>query len=342
MPAANASSSLAPRLMRAWQRRGPLAWLLLPLSWLYRLLIALRRALYALGVMTQQQLPVPVVVVGNLFVGGTGKTPFVIGLVEQLRARGFRPGVISRGYGAAVGQVTEVMPTSAPAAVGDEPLLIAHKAQVPVVVGRRRVQAARHLLALHPEVDVIISDDGLQHYALGRQLEIELSDGRGYGNGWLLPAGPLREPASRRCDFHVVNGATETADGRYPMQLKADHAQQLCDPARRLPLSAIGASARVAAAAGIGHPQRFFEMLARQGVTLVQALPLPDHFDFAQDPFAAVDAHIILVTDKDAVKCARIPSLASDPRLWTVPVTAELPGSLADHIVEKLRGHSTA
>lgn len=342
MATANASSSLAPRLMRAWQRRGLLAWLLLPLSLLYLTLVALRRALYAHGVLAQVQLPVPVVVVGNLFVGGTGKTPFVIWLVEQLRARGFRPGVISRGYGAEVGQVIEVLPTSTPAAVGDEPLLIAHKAKVPVVVGRRRVQAARHLLAHHPDIDVIISDDGLQHYALGRQLEIELSDGRGYGNGWLLPAGPLREPAARRCDFRVVNGATQAADGRYPMQLKADHAQQLCDPARRLPLPAIAASSRVAAAAGIGDPQRFFDMLARHGVMLVQALPLPDHFDFAHDPFAAIDADIILVTDKDAVKCARIPSLASDPRLWTVPVTAELPGSLADNIVEKLRGHSTA
>lgn len=338
----NPSSRVETMLLRAWQRRGLLAWMLLPLSLLYRALVAVRRALFALGLLRQTRLPVPVVVVGNLFVGGTGKTPLVIWLVEQLRARGYRPGVIARGYRARVEQVTEVGAASSPLEVGDEPLLVAQKTGVPVVVGRRRVAAAQRLLDAHPEVDVIISDDGLQHYALARQVEIELSDARGHGNGWLLPAGPLREPASRRSDFRVVNDPSGAPPGSHAMRLAGDHAEQVCDRTRRLPLAALPDGARVAAAAGIGHPQRFFDMLATHGVRLAATLALPDHFDFSVDPFGALEADIILITDKDAVKCARIEALASDHRLWTVPVTAVVDGALADNIVEKLRGHPTA
>ncbi len=335
------SGSAADLLARVWRRRGLLAWLLLPLSLLYRVLVALRRGLFATGLLKQTVLPVPVIVVGNIFVGGTGKTPLVIWVVEQLRERGFRPGVISRGYGATIDEVTEVSERSSPAEVGDEPLLIALKARVPVVVGRRRVQAARRLLQGHPGTDVIVSDDGLQHYALGRRLEIQLSDARGHGNGWLLPAGPLREPASRRSDFYVGNGKLP-ASGGYLMRLNGDYAEQLSDRAQRMPLVAIPAGARVVAAAGIGHPQRFFDMLAAQGVRLAQAIALPDHFDFARNPFDCIDADFILVTDKDAVKCARIAALAADKRVWTVPVEASIDGPLADHIVEKLRGHTIA
>lgn len=327
--------------MRAWQHRGPLAYLLLPLSLLYRALMALRRRLFAAGLLKQTALPVPVIVVGNIFVGGTGKTPLVIWLVEQLRERGYRPGVISRGYGASVGAVTEVNAHSLPSEVGDEPVLIALKARVPVLVGQRRVQAAQRLLRLHPDTDVIVSDDGLQHYALGRQLEIQLSDARGHGNGWLLPAGPLREPASRRSDFYVGNGMVPCAGG-YLMQLVGEHAEQLTDRAQRMALAALPAGARVAAAAGIGNPQRFFDMLSAQRVPLAQTIALPDHFDFSRNPFEGIDADFILVTDKDAVKCARIEALAKDQRLWVVPVEASIGEALADHIVEKLRGHTTA
>ncbi len=335
-------SSAEAVLIRAWQRRGLLAWLLLPVSLMYRLLTALRRRLYANGLLASSRVPVPVVVVGNLFVGGTGKTPLVIWLVEQLRARGLQPGVISRGYGASVAQATAVGQDSAAADVGDEPLLISLRTQAPVVVGRRRVLAAQQLLALHSEVDVIISDDGLQHYALARDVEIELSDARGYGNGWLLPAGPLREPVSRRCDFRVVNRSGPAPAGSHAMQLAGEHAERLADRSQRRPLAGLSDGLRVAAAAGIGNPQRFFDMLAGQGVQLVQALPLPDHYDFSVDPFSAIAADLILITEKDAVKCARITALAADPRLWVVPVTAQLDAALADHIVEKLRGHTTA
>ncbi len=335
------SRSPADRLMHAWQQRGLLAWLLLPLSLLYRMLMNCRRGLYATGWLKQTLLPVPVIVVGNIFVGGTGKTPLVIWLVEQLRQRGFRPGVISRGYGANVDEVIEVSEHSLPADVGDEPLLIALKARVPVVVGRRRVQAAKRLLQLHPATDVIVADDGLQHYALGRRLEIQLSDARGHGNGWLLPAGPLREPASRRSDFYVGNGVLPAAGG-YLMQLAGDHAESIADRSQRIALSSIPAGARIVAAAGIGHPRRFFDMLAAQGVPLAQTIALPDHYDFSDNPFAALAADFILVTDKDAVKCARIESLTSDRRVWAVPVEASIDQPLADHIVEKLHGHTTA
>ena len=334
--------SAAGTLMRAWQRKSPLAISLLPLSLVYRALVAIRRALYQAGLLKQRILPVPVIVVGNIFVGGTGKTPFVIWLVEALRERGFNPGVISRGYGAQVDRVIEVNAGSAPSEVGDEPLLIALKSRAPVMVGRRRVLAAQRLLELHPEVDVIISDDGLQHYELGRSVEIQLSDARGHGNGWMLPAGPLREPASRRSDFYVVNGFVPDALRSSGMQLDGDHAERITDRAQRMPLAAIAKDARVVAAAGIGNPQRFFDTLRANGVTPVREIALPDHYDFSTNPFANIDADLILITDKDAVKCARIAALANDTRLWTVPVAASIAGPLADNIVEKLRGHTTA
>jgi tetraacyldisaccharide 4'-kinase len=186
-------------------------------------------------------------------------------------------------------------------------------------------------------VDVIISDDGLQHYALGRTLEIQLSDTRGHGNGWLLPAGPLREPASRRSDFYVINGAMQTGSDGYAMQLTGQHAEQLVDRRQHADLSSLKGK-RVAAVAGIGHPERFFSMLRAEGLSLESTHALPDHFDFSSNPFAAITADIILITEKDAVKCSRIAGIAQDTRLWTVPVEATIAGPLAQHILEKLRG----
>ncbi len=327
---------------REWGRRGWFAVCLLPLSWLYGLLTGMRRLLYALRLLRQVSLPVPVIVVGNIFIGGTGKTPFTIWLVESLRERGFHPGVISRGYGRQSDEIAEVKAGNSAAEVGDEPLLIATRSGAPVVVGRDRVWAARRLLALHPEVDVIIADDGLQHYRLGRQVEIQLSDARGVGNGWLLPAGPLREPASRRADFYVLNGVETNDAQHYTMHLQGAQIERLADRSDRMPLAALHEGRRVAAAAGIGHPQRFFDMLAARGVPLVATLPLPDHHDFAGNPFACIDADVILITEKDAVKCARNATLCGDPRIWVVPVRASIAGPLADNIVEKLRGYPTA
>jgi len=340
------SSSLETTLTRAWLRRGALAWALLPVALLFGLLSGLRRLLFSLGIKRAERLPVPVIVVGNIFIGGTGKTPLTIWLAEALRAAGLRPGVISRGHGGANSAPRAVTPQSDPREVGDEPLLIAARTGCPVVVGRQRAEAGRALLALYPEVDVIITDDGLQHYALARDVEIVLFDGRGVGNGWLLPAGPLREPASRRRDFSVVNApaiapalAAVVGANPYRMHLSGDYAERLNGGAR-LPLAQLRAK-RLVAAAGIGNPGRFFAMLRASGLTLGE-LPLPDHHDFLDRPFEAVDADIILITEKDAVKCRQIDNLKDDPRLWVVPVTAQLDVRLAEQIVEKCRGRSTA
>ena len=289
----------------------------------------------------------PVLVVGNIFIGGTGKTPLTIWLAETLRAAGFTPGIISRGHGAAGSAPREVTANSLAGEVGDEPLLIAHRTGCPVMVGRDRPAAGTALLAAHPRVDVIISDDGLQHYALQRDVEIVLFDGRGAGNGWLLPAGPLREPVSRRRDFTIVNApvltpqlAARVGGKPFRMQLAGTVAERLTARGERVPLASL-AGKRIAAAAGIGNPGRFFAMLRDQGLEFAE-LPLPDHHDFLDQPFARVDADIILITEKDAVKCGQIENLKNDPRLWVVPVTALLDGALAQQIVEKCRGCSTA
>jgi len=339
-------------LTRAWLHRGPLACALWPVSLLFGALSTLRRALYRAGVLKSQRLPVPVVVVGNIFIGGTGKTPLTIWLVQALREAGLRPGVISRGHGSAGSAPREVTRASTPQQVGDEPLLIFQRGGCPVVVGRDRAQAGRALLSAHPEVDIVLTDDGLQHYALQRDVEIVLFDGRGAGNGWLLPAGPLREPPGRRRDVTVINApqlAPELVAQVAPrgglvaqMLLAGDVAEQLVDRSARQPLASLAASGqRMVAAAGIGNPQRFFSMLSASGLQFDE-LPLPDHHDFLDQPFAALDTDVILITEKDAVKCAQIEHLKDDPRLWVVPVSARIDSVLAQQIVEKCRGRSTA
>ncbi|MFM8466972.1 MAG: tetraacyldisaccharide 4'-kinase [Oxalobacteraceae bacterium] len=331
---------------REWQRRGWLAWSLLPLSWLFGGVTFCRRWLYDAGLFRSHAIAVPVIVVGNVYVGGTGKTPLVIWLVQQLREHGFVPGVISRGHGRDAEQVQQVREDTPVSIAGDEPWLIRQRSGAPVFVGRRRAAAADALLAAYPNVTVLIADDGLQHYALQRDIEILLSDERGVGNGWLLPAGPLRESASRRFDFRVVNGGVEGAAAAeqhtFSMRLQATHAWQLSDHQQRLSWSEFSANSRVAAAAGMGHPERFFLMLRKLGLNLSQTLPLPDHFDFSTNPLADLDAHIILITEKDAVKCAHIEAIASDSRVWVVPVQAAIDGPLSTHLVEKLRGYPTA
>lgn len=307
----------------------------------------MRARLFRAGLLRSTRLPVPVVVVGNIFIGGTGKTPLTIWLAETLRGAGFTPGIISRGHGGAGGAPREVGAQSLAGEVGDEPLLIARRTGCPVMVGRDRPAAGRALLAAHPRVDIIISDDGLQHYALQRDVEIVLFDGRGAGNGWLLPAGPLREPVSRRRDFTVVNTplltpqlAASVGGAPFRMQLAGTVAEKMAARAERVPLASL-AGRRIVAAAGIGNPGRFFAMLRGHGLAFAE-LPLPDHHDFLDQPFARLDADVILLTEKDAVKCGQIENLKDDPRLWVVPVTAQLDGALAEQIVEKCRGRSTA
>jgi tetraacyldisaccharide 4'-kinase len=343
--------SLETTFTRAWQRRGPLACALYPLSLLFRTLTALRRRLYRAGLLRSNRLPVPVVVVGNIFIGGTGKTPLTIWLVRQLRAAGLTPGVVSRGFGAKGSAPRPVTALSTPAQVGDEPVLIATRACCPVMVGRDRAAAGRALLAAHPEVNVIITDDGLQHYALQRDVEIMLFDGRGTGNGWTLPAGPLREGPGRRRDVTVVNTpeltpalAQRVGNGGpvFQMTLLGDAAERLTDRHQRVTLAELAARpVKVAAVAGIGNPARFFAMLANAGLRCAE-LALPDHHDFLDNPLRGLDADVILMTEKDAVKCTQIEELKDDPRLWVVPVTARIDAALAEHIVEKCRGRTFA
>jgi len=335
-------SSIERLLTRAWLTKGWLAILLWPISLMFGVISASRRRLFAAGVFEQTRLPVPVIVVGNIYVGGTGKTPLVIWLVKQLRMQGFVPGVISRGYASDATTAVEINAQMSPDDIGDEPLLILQNAAVPVVVGRNRVTAARQLISAHPEVNVIISDDGLQHYALARDVEIVLFDERGVGNGWLLPAGPLREPATRRFDFRVLNGLQAVGENSFSMQLYGQRAEQLVNRAHTKLLTELPENLSVAAAAGIGNPERFFSMLKQLGVNLHQQIALPDHFDYAVNPFESLVADIILITEKDAVKCSRRNALANDSRLWVVPVEAAIAGPFTEHLVEKLRGYTTA
>lgn len=349
---ASPSASLERTLIRAWMRRGLLACALFPLSLLTVLSVKTRQMLYRAGYKKATRLPVPVVVVGNIFVGGTGKTPLTIWLVQSLRDAGFTPGVVSRGYGRRHDDVLEVRATSLSKDTGDEPLLIAKRAGCPVWVGRQRVAAARALLARHPDVNVIVSDDGLQHYALARDIEIVLSDQRGNGNGWLLPAGPLREFASRPRDFNVINvGASQAiaiplpmtlaTTPTFAMQLDSGMAEQLKDRQNRKPLTVFASATRIAALAGIGSPARFFATLHAAGL-VVDEYPLPDHYDFADNPFTGLSADIFLITEKDAVKCEAIDAINNDPRIWVVPVSARIDSLFTQQIVEKLREFQTA
>jgi tetraacyldisaccharide 4'-kinase len=345
---ASSPSGLHAAFSRIWRRRGPAAWLLLPVSVLFGVLVRARRLLYRAGLLRAERLPVPVVVVGNIFVGGTGKTPFTIWLAQQLRAAGFHPGVISRGYGASLDVPRLVGADASPAEVGDEPLLIARHGGCPMAVGRNRAAAGRALLAAHREIDVLLLDDGLQHYALARDLEIMLFDGRGAGNGWLLPAGPLREPPSRRRDVTVINGGAAAGMPGMPartfaMQLCGQWAVQLANPDSRIALAELAArrpAPKIVAAAGIGNPERYFAMLECEGLRFSR-MPLPDHYAYDENPFAGLDADVILITEKDAVKCRHSDVLGNDARLWFVPVEAVIDAALADYIVEKLRGFPT-
>jgi len=342
----SARTQLELVLTRCWQRRGLLAWLLLPVALVFAGLTGLRRMLYKTGLRRSVRLPVPVIVVGNVLVGGTGKTPLTIWLVDALQHAGYVPGVVSRGYRGQGDSTVLVSVDSKAEEVGDEPLLIAHRTQVPVVVGRQRVLAAKTLLAARPDVNVIVSDDGLQHYALQRDIEIVLSDARGAGNGWLLPAGPLRESASRRRDFTVINAAQfppGTSPNAFRMIVAGEYAERLSDRSQRMALKSLLPllDRKIVAAAGIGNPSRFFSMLRDVGLVFDER-PLPDHYDFNAHPFADLVCDIILITEKDAVKCMQIAALKNDPRLWVVPVTTHIDHALTEQILEKLRGKPTA
>lgn len=305
----------AQRLLVSWSQRGPLARLLWPVSQIYRAAWTLRDTAYRIGLLKATRLPVPVVVVGNVITGGAGKTPVVIALVEHLAARGIVAGVVSRGYGRKLppgddDEGLEVQGQSDPVAVGDEPLLIHRRTGAPVFVGRRRAAVAQRLLALHPEVQVLVCDDGLQHVALARDIEICVFDDRGSGNGWLLPAGPLREPWPRTVDMVLHTGQQPAFGGFRSERQLADEA--IGDDGRLVPMVSLGQTGPVAAVAGIARPENFFEMLRERGMVLSETHALPDHADFASDPatvatIAAIGPRTtLLCTEKDAAKLWRV------------------------------------
>jgi tetraacyldisaccharide 4'-kinase len=310
----------AQRLQQAWLHRGAIAIALAPLSIVFGALTALRRLLYRCGWPATTTLRVPVVVVGNLIVGGAGKTPTVIAVVAALRRHGYTPGIVSRGYGGQARQVCEVTRDSRAAVCGDEPLLLHLRTDAPVVVAPDRVAAAGHLLRRHADVDIIVSDDGLQHLRLARDAQVLVFDERGAGNGWLLPAGPLREMLPRTLPpgtLVVYNAAAPTTPLPGVLARRAlSGAVALADwwqghPARAATLDALRGRT-IVAAAGLARPERFFNMLRDRGLQIV-ALPLPDHDDFATLPWPAGTADVIL-TEKDAVKLA--PDRAGATRVW--------------------------
>jgi tetraacyldisaccharide 4'-kinase len=332
-------------LSRTWQKRGLVPFLLWPLSQLYGLVRALAGGLYRLGLKHPKGVGVPVVVIGNLYTGGTGKTPLVIELVTLLKQRGWHPGVVSRGYGRSVQRAQLVTAGANASECGDEPLLIAAATGVPVAVGRDRVAAAQLLRTTHSEVDVLLADDGLQNRRLARDFEIAVIHGRGLGNGWLLPAGPLRESARRlrRVDAVVFNGPVQPVRIHSPLFfLRGEVTETYClaKPQRRGTLDRLAqrqaqVSLRLMAACGIGTPEAFFQMLRDHGLKF-KTLELPDHYAYRRNPFPRHGVDGILITEKDAVKCRADRTLSQDQRLWVVPLRVSLDGELADMIDTRL------
>ena len=303
-------------LTSAWLQRGWLAWLLWPLSVLYGLLVRLRKILYRLGWLASERLPVPVLVVGNVVAGGAGKTPVVMAIVRHLQARGIQVGVISRGYGRRSQECLEVVPDSAVEDVGDEPALIKRRTSAPVFVAARRVDAARALLDSYPHIQVLVCDDGLQHLRLQRDLEIGVFDDRGVGNGFLLPAGPLREPWPRALDLLLHTGQQPAFAGFRASRSLASHA--LRADGSRVALADLVPGKPLLALAAIAQPEAFFSMLRAQGLPLADTAALPDHHDFSQWAGNADGAYNVLCTEKDAVKL-----WTKEPHALAVPLNFE-------------------
>ena len=314
---------------RCWYRSHLLSYLLLPFAGLYRVLITCRAYLYRLGVYRQTHFSVPVIIVGNISVGGTGKTPLVIALSQYLQAQGYQVGLVSRGYGGAANHSPcWVTYDSDPREVGDEALLLVRRTQVPMVIARDRVAAVRELLAKQA-CDVIISDDGLQHYALGRDIEIVVVDGeRRFGNQHCLPAGPLREPVSRlkTVDFIVSNGIAQA--GEFTMQLQPDAWVNMLDP--QWQQSEHSFTDPIHVYAGIGNPQRFFAVLRRLGLTIIEH-DCSDHHVYSEKDFANITG-TVLMTEKDAVKCQRW----AKADWWYLPVIARLDDKFLAELLDSL------
>jgi tetraacyldisaccharide 4'-kinase len=319
-------------LQTHWYRKSIVSFALLPLSWFYLLLSGLRRSLYRSGVLRRTRLSVPVVVVGNITVGGTGKTPLVVWLAKLLRRQGYRPGIVARGYG---GRSTRwpvyVGAESDPDQVGDEPVLLARRSACPVMAAPDRVLAARKLMD-RDDCNIIISDDGLQHYAMVRDIEIAVIDGtRRFGNGYCLPAGPLREPPTRLRAVHarVTNGVPRA--GELGMRLKPLCFRSVSAPGSERATDAF-AGKRVHALAGIGNPSRFFQQLRELDVDPIEQA-LPDHHRYRPQDIEFADGAPVIMTEKDAVKCRSF----ANQRCWYLEVEAQPDPALADEILRLLQ-----
>jgi len=319
-----------------WYKESIVAVLLLPLAFLFAGLVKFRKLFYRLGLLKSCTLPVPVIVIGNISVGGTGKTPFIIWLAQFLKESGFKPGIISRGYGGKAGSWPQwVDNTSSAEQVGDEALVIARQSVCPMAVGPSRIDAAKLLLE-RADCNVILSDDGLQHYALRRDIEVAVVDGaRRFGNGYCLPAGPLREPVSRlqSVDFVIVNGGQAGNGGEkkeFSMQLDGDTAVNLLTGERKALIAFKGINCH--ALAGIGNPERFFRLLTAAGLNCTTH-GFPDHYRFQPHDLDFPNLSALLMTEKDAVKCA---SFARNQH-WYVPVKAVLELSFPEQLLSLLK-----
>lgn len=311
--AASGRYAIEARLLQAWTGKGALSNALLPVSWLYAGLVDLRKRAYQLGLLRRHQTPAFVIVIGNVIAGGAGKTPTTIAIVQHLRSQGHAVGVVSRGFGRHSSELVEVTQDSPVAQTGDEPLLIHRATGVPVVVGRDRVAAANELLHQHPNVQIIVCDDGLQHYALARDVEVCVFDDRGCGNGRLLPAGPLREPwpratgaqTSTNRDMLVLHTGREPAFGGYTAQ-RALRPFATTKDGTRVSLDVLSQMPACVALAGIAQPAAFFSMLRDAGITLHACVPLPDHYHFDSFPRNIYEGYPLICTEKDAEKLWRL------------------------------------
>ena len=320
--------------MKFWSRRGAIAWLLWPVSVIFMIGVCVRRLLYLLRLFKSTHPGIPVIVVGNLTVGGSGKTPLVIWIAEFLKSKGWSPGIVSRGYGANIVEPRAATVASTATEVGDEPIVISRRSGCPVWVGQDRVRVAAMLRAANEEVNVIISDDGLQHYALRRDVEIAVVDARGFGNGFLLPAGPLREPKSRLRAVDAVVSHDSSVRG-YSMKLHGEELHRMTDARERQPLKAF-AGRRVHAVAGIGDPNRFFLQLGRAGIKVLPH-PFPDHHAFTPKDLEFGDDLPVLLTEKDAVKLRS----AARSNWWVLPVSAQLDPAFGPWLVSRLARERT-
>jgi tetraacyldisaccharide 4'-kinase len=328
-----------------WSHRSAVACALLPFSLIFGLVVRLRASAYRRGWLRRCRPPVFVLVVGNLNVGGSGKTPVVVALAHAFAARGIRCGIVSRGYGGSVEGTAAVPATGDPARYGDEPVLLARETGVPVVVGRARCAAVAELLRRHPDVRLVLADDGLQHLRLERDFELVVLDRNALGNGWLLPAGPLREPLSRlrtvdavvAHDPRQVRTLVPAGVPLHGLRLEPEALVSLDDPSRRLPLAALSGR-RVHAVAGIGRPERFFATLRALGAEVVPHA-FPDHHPYrAEDLDFGAPGEWRIFTSKDAVKCRAY----ARPHDWVLTVRARLDETLVERILERIHGHSSA